>query len=189
MEVLKIGRWEKAVLKYLALNPNQHQQAIQQALGIPGYGTVVNTMKSLHKKQFVEFKMAKNRRNKPIKLWRLSDRGITYVIMQDWFDEEEARQFLINYIENVKTKQIMKIFVEELGAKKTMQILGMSAFTLLSLQNNQGLNPFFMLGCGVLNKALNEEDTVKLRKAMDRIASLNGRTKQLWQTLKKFGLV
>lgn len=74
-KVLKIGYIELRILKYLASNPWKHQQAIQEALNIKRYGSVVNAIKALHKKGFVQFKEGRNKRNKRIRLWKLSNKG------------------------------------------------------------------------------------------------------------------
>jgi len=76
---IRIGALQIKILKYLAFNPEQNAQAIQQALGIPdkNYPSVWNALQKMKEKDLVDFKNAISKKNVPIKNWFLTGKGKT----------------------------------------------------------------------------------------------------------------
>jgi len=182
-KVIKIGRTEQRILKYLALHPDKHQQTIQSELKIPNYGNVVNSVKSLQKKGYITFKNGRSARNKPIKLWRLTDEGLLRALLYCDFSIKEMQQAISNYTTNEFTKKIVKYVAEELDPALAKKILLQAVGSSASLLLGGGL--LSMLPVLMPKNGLTAEEAKQIKKLTEHVKRMDRRFAKLYDAIEE----
>lgn len=145
----ELGVQQEKILYFLALNKNQHIQAIQRGIKQPdrNYASVNNAVKSLEKKGLIEAELGYSLKNKPINLYNLSLSGLGYVLannteidmfkITEAYKEIEALKILKqfeNYYGPETLKKLLKYTIQVLLLKKEQDPKASvaSAFLLMS---------------------------------------------------------
>ena len=83
----QLGSLQEKVLFYLAENPKNHKQAIQQGINHPAdqYSSVLNAVNALEKLGYIESEKATSEKNVKIKIYRCTDLGIFYSLTKNSF--------------------------------------------------------------------------------------------------------
>jgi DNA-binding PadR family transcriptional regulator len=73
------------VLFFLAENPDNHKQAIQQGIKHPSdqYGSISKAVDPLEKLGFIKSKSSRSQKNNEIKLFRCTDEGVLYALARN----------------------------------------------------------------------------------------------------------
>jgi len=188
---LVIGPIQKQVLKHLALNPNQNAQAVQRALGIPdkNYPSVHLALKTLHQLGLVEWRDAVSSKNVPMKLWRLTDKGVLFSVSYLDFETNEIAAMFKNYAANEREQQILTLMVETLGAELFKQFVNVYMAFTQQPESFATVALIVQLQQELKNKTLNPEDNERIKLFFEKIMELNGKTRLLLKTLKKLGIL
>lgn len=183
-KLFKVGKLERRILRILALQPKMHKKAIQEALKIndKNYATVSNAVDSLKAKGLVTWEPGKSKRNKPIRLWKLSDTGLVVLFqVEKQFTDNELKQIIEKNVEDEKLKQQFKIIMEELGFKETIRLFKYAAIGTSLLLAKKGFASLALL-TAEFDQALTKNNKKKLERAVRRIVSLD---KNLQRTLRR----
>jgi hypothetical protein len=188
---LVIGPIQKQVLKHLALNPNQNAQAVQRALGIPdkNYPSVHSALQNLHKLGLVEWRDAVSSKNVPMKLWRLTDKGVLFSVSYLDFEVNEIVEALKNYAASEREQQILTLMVETLGVELFKQFVNVY---LAFKQQPEGFATVALIAQlqqELKNKTLSPEDNERIKVFFEKVMELNSKTRLLLKTLKKLGVL
>lgn len=122
-----MGSLQQKSLYFLAENPENHKQAIQQGINHPAdqYGSVSKAVDSLEQSGFIISRETRSQKNNKIKLFRCTDEGVLYALARnpscnilkvlDSYKEkmEFCKQFRALY--NVWGQKHMTLFLKELG--------------------------------------------------------------------------
>jgi len=185
-KVIKIGRIEQQILRYLALHPDKHQQEIQKDLEIPNYGNVVNAVKSLRRKGYVTFKKGKNKRNKPIRLWRLTDEGLLQALVNCDLSAKEMQQAINNYVKNEFTKKIVKQVMEELDPALAKKILVSAASGAASLL--LGTNLLSILFAIMPESNITAKEAKQIKKLAKRLKRTDRRIAKIYEAMEEISI-
>jgi hypothetical protein len=81
----EMGGVMKKVLFYLAENPESCKQKIQRDIHYPDkqYGTISNSVKSLKKQGYIQFKKAKSQKNKEMNNYFCTELGVFYALTRN----------------------------------------------------------------------------------------------------------
>lgn len=81
----ELGSLQEKILFFLAENPENHKQAIQQGIQHPSeqYGSVLKAVDTLEKLEFIESKVIKSQKNVQIKIYSCTDLGIFYTLARN----------------------------------------------------------------------------------------------------------
>jgi len=122
-----LGSLQQKSLYFLAENPENHKQAIQQGINHPAdqYGSVSKAVDSLEQSGFIISRETMSQKNNKIKLFRCTDEGVLYALARnpscnilkvlDSYKEkmEFCKQFRALY--DVWGQKHMTLFLKELG--------------------------------------------------------------------------
>jgi DNA-binding PadR family transcriptional regulator len=81
----ELGSLQEKVLFFLAENPENHKQAIQQGIQHPSeqYGSVLKAVDTLEKLEFLESKEIKSQKNVQIKIYNCTELGVFYALTRN----------------------------------------------------------------------------------------------------------
>ncbi|MBM3292408.1 hypothetical protein FJY84_06985 [Candidatus Bathyarchaeota archaeon] len=88
MSLLKdLGSLQLKILEFLAENPNNHRQGIQQKIGYPAeqYASINNAVIALEKMGYIESKEGLSEKKVKIKLYSCTDTGVFYILSRNKF--------------------------------------------------------------------------------------------------------
>ena len=188
---LTIGPTQKRVLKYLALNPNQHAQGIQRALGIPdrNYPSVHKALSKLHEQELVEYQEALSNKKVPIKLWRLTEKGISATIAYLDLTAEEITEVFKNYSSSEKHQELLKLMLETLGPELFKRFIN----TYIAVKSQSDvfatLTLFAQLQEELKSKKLSPEENERIEKFLEKVMQMNVKTRLAYKALKKLGIL
>ena len=81
----ELGSLQEKVLFFLAENPENHKQAIQQGIQYPSeqYGSVLKAVDTLEKSDYIKSKEIKSQKNVKIKIYNCTELGVFYALTRN----------------------------------------------------------------------------------------------------------
>jgi predicted transport protein len=137
----------------------------------------------------VECKDAISRKNVPMKIWRLTDKGVMFCVSYLDFSANEIAEALKNYTASDREREVLTLMIKTLGVDLFKQFVNLYIAFKLQPDSFATVALITQLQQQLKNKTLSPEDNDRIKLFFEKLMAMNAKTRLLLKNLKKLGIL
>jgi hypothetical protein len=186
-----IGKIEKAIMRYLAINTRQNKSQVYEGLRRQGIKTAYDTVRkgidTLHQKRYLRAKKGESKKLVPIRFFSLADQGVDFVLSTFPLSSVELNTIIDNYVEGKRAKHYVREMHEFLGTPLTAKIFNHHAKWNNLRRKDEALAVFTL--SPTLIGSLSKDEGEKLKRFIEQTMKKTWMRNGVRKYLKRWKLI